>query len=258
MLAGQYLNHADPPTHAAMKPFVMASSPAPVASSRALRALLREEDAWLFRQIGNERPVVWLRPQPLGSGARHGVLALRVGAGGLLRGALRTDVRALPWADESLSAMVLQHVVEGASWSDALLAESARVLAPEGRLYILRFDRFSPWFWRHGRRAVRRGGGTQVTRPIDLRRAHGHGLSLEYRHSLGGRGFRAETASSPTVRHQPDQWPFANALKAARVWVMRKRRPQWLMTRVRDGSRQSTRGYGLAIVRRETHPGADP
>jgi SAM-dependent methyltransferase len=218
---------------------------------RALRRLLREEDAWLLRQIGSERPVVWLRPQPLGAAARHGILALRIGHDGLMRGALRSDVNAWPWADGSIPAIVLQHVVEGSRCGDVLLAESARVLAPEGRLYILRFDRLSPWFWRYGRAVVSRSGAPLVARPIDFRRAHGYGLSLEYRHTLGSRGLRAELPLVPKSHRPPDRWPFASALRASRVWVMRKRRQQMLLTRVRDGSRTSSQGYGLALVRRE-------
>lgn len=222
----------------------------------ALRRLLREEDAWLLRQIGSERPVVWLRPQPLGAAARHGILALRVGSDGSLRGALRASAKAWPWADDSIPAIVLQHVVEGSAASAYLLAESARVLAPEGRLYILRFDRFSPWYWRYGRNVVRRSGSPLVTRPIEFHRVHRQGLALEYRHSLGARGLRKEAALLWKGQREPDTWPFASMMRAARVWVMRKRRQSVIMTRLRDASRSTSPGYGLAVVRRERQ-GAD-
>lgn len=227
----------------------------PVGPYRALRRLLREEDAWLLRQIGSERPVVWLRPQPLGAAARHGILALRVGAGGLMRGALRADSDAWPWADNSIPAIVLQHVVEGSASTEKLLAESARVLAPEGRLYILRFDRMSPWYWRYGRCVVRRSGSPLIARPINLHDTHRCGLSLEYRHTLGARGLRKESALLPKQQRTPDQWPFASVMRAARVWVMRKRRQHLLMTPTRDSSRSSPQGYGLAVVRRQGHGG---
>lgn len=222
-----------------------------VGTYRALRRLLREEDAWLLRQIGSERPVVWLRPQPLGAAARHGILALRIGPDGLMRGGLKAESDAWPWADGSVPAIVLQHVTEGAAWGDALLAESARVLAPEGRLYLLRFDRISPWYWRYGRRIARRCGAPPIGRPLVLHRAQVHGLVLEYRHTLGSRGFRAASDLRPKTLRQPDRWPFASSLRAARVWVLRKRRQHGLMTLKHKRARRERPDYGLAAVRCE-------
>lgn len=225
----------------------------PVGTYRALRRLLREEDAWLLRQIGSERPVVWLRPQPLGAAARHGILALRIGPDALLRGGLKADAGAWPWADGSVPAIVLQHVTEGADWSGALIAESARVLAPEGRLYVLRFDRLSPWYWRYGRRVIRRNGAPPIGKPVDLHQAHAQGLSLEYRHTLGSRGFASSSELLPKIKRSPDRWPFVSSLRAARVWVLRKRRQHWLISGARDSARQERSGYGLAAVRCEHH-----
>lgn len=232
------------------------TSGTPVGTYRALRRLLREEDAWLLRQIGSRRPVLWLRPQPLGAAGRHGILALRVGPEGLLRGGLKADSAAWPWADDVMPAIVLQHVTEGAAWCPTLLAEAARVLEPEGRLFLLRFDRSSPWYWRYGRWVVRRSGGALIGRPLDLVPAHAQGLSLEYRHTLGARGFRAASDLLPKQHRSPDRWPFASALRAARVWVLRKRRNRLLLAGG-GGNRAPAPSYGLAAGASRSRGGGD-
>lgn len=218
---------------------------------RALRRLLREEDAWLLRQIGSVRPVIWLRPQPLGAAARHGILALRVGSDALLRGALRAQAGAWPWCDDGVPAIVLQHVLEGSPWNAQLVDEAARVLAPEGRLYIVRFDRFSPWYWRHGRCVTRRSGAASLPRPLSLAHVQRRGLSLEYRHALGARGLRDAGAVLPKSRREIDRWPLVSALRASRVWVLRKRRHNFIVTRRTAATRAVAPAYGLAAARRE-------
>lgn len=229
------------------------TSDTPVGTYRALRRQLREEDAWLLRQIGSERPVVWLRPHSLGTVARHGILALRVGQDALLRGGLKAVASAWPWDDGSVPAIVLQHVAEGAAWSADLIAESARVLAPEGRLYILRFDRMSPWYWRYGRRLNQRSGSPMIGRPLSLRSTHAHGLSLEYRHALGSRGLRASSELLPKTKRQQDRWPWISGLRASRIWVLRKQRQHWLVSGMRNVARNERSGYGLAVVRCDRH-----
>jgi hypothetical protein len=214
---------------------------------RAWRRLLRAEDAWLLRQIGSLRPVLWLRPQPLGAAARHGILALRAAADGQLRGPLRTDARCWPWADDAVPAVVLQHVCEGAPWGGELLREAARVLAPEGRLYVLRFDRLSPWYWRYGGHVVRHSGAPLLPwRRLDLRGVQEYGLSLEYRHALGSRGFSAGSGLLPRHQRTPERWPFLDSLRATRIWVLRKRRRQWVLRGRRAARAVVPAGYGLA------------
>lgn len=235
-----------------MPDFVPSSIPR--GPARAVRRLLRQEDAWLLRQLGGQQPVLWLRPQPMGTAARHGVIGLRASADGRLRGGLLADATAWPWADDSLSAIVLQHVIEGSSSAPGLLDEAARVLAPEGRLYLLRFDRFSPWFWRYGRSLLRRSGGAALALPMDLSSLRRHELTLEYRHALGPRGFRAEAERLPAGRRLPERWPFASVFRATRAWVLRKRRQRLIVLGARDPAARQVRnhGYGLAAgARRE-------
>jgi SAM-dependent methyltransferase len=228
-----------------------AAARTPVGTYRALRRLLREEDAWVLRQLGSRRPALWLRPQPLGAAGGHGIMALRVGADGLFRGALKAAAGAWPWADDSVPAIVLQHVSEGAPCSVELLTEAARVLEPEGMLYLLRFNRFSPWYWRYGRWVVGRSGGSLLALPLDLAPTRPHGLVLEYGHALGARGLRAAGELLPKRQRAADRRPFGTALRAARVWVLRKRRQRLVMTGVGAGARTAKPAYDLALVRRE-------
>lgn len=225
-------------------------APLPAARARPVRAvrrLLRIEDAWLLRQIGSRQPALWLRPQPLGTSAGQGIIALRSVGAAVLHGDLRVHADAWPWPDDSLPAIVLQHVLEGGPRQDALLDEAARVLAPEGRLFLLRFDRCSPWFWRYGRSLARRAGGRALSLPLNLSGLHRQALALEYRHALGPRGFRADAETLPAGRRLPERWPFASGFRATRIWVLRKRRQRLILLGRRESARAGVRsGYGLA------------
>lgn len=246
-----------------------------------LRHLLAEEDAWLARQLHPARPVLWLRPQPAGFRYRRhgqataagrerdpgrssmstvghgpvppsGRLLLRLRAD-RLQGALRAAADAWPWPDDSLPQIVLQHVAEDGRRSAALLAEAARTLAPGGRLYLLRYDRFSPWFWRHGRRALRRDVAGVLVWPLDALWAHRYGLTLEYRHALGPRGFQADADWLAGTREDAPGWrgQLRSAFRASRVWVLRKRWQQPVRQARRDGRVLRARQYDLMPVRRQ-------
>lgn len=221
----------------------------PDVTYRAWRRLLREEDAWLLRQIASIRPVLWLRRHPPGPSARHGILSLRPGLDGRLRGAVRASAEHWPWADGSVPAIVLQHVCEGSDLDRRILAEASRVLAPEGRLYVLRFDRFSPWYWRFGSAGVVRGGAPRVLgRRLHLAEAQARGLALEYRHALGSRGLRDSVAGLPGTERAPERWPLVTSLRATRIWVLRKRSRQWVLPGRRPAPVPVPAGYGLARV----------
>ncbi len=219
----------------------------------AHRRLARAEQAWLFRQIGSRRPVLWLRPQPPVPRQQHGVLTLAATSDGNLIGAVRATADAWPWADDSVPCVVLQHVAEGASWSTDLLAEAARVLEPEGRLYVLRYDRVSPWFWRYGRRIARRHGGGVLAWPLDAMWLRRYRLSLEFRHALGSRGFRADRVSLPAIGDggQRDRHPLGSAFRATRIWVFRKRSEKLLLSPLRDRKAAASGNYNLMPARRQ-------
>lgn len=219
----------------------------------AHRRLLRAEQAWLFRQIGNRRPVLWLRAQPPVWRRQHGVLTLAVNAQGLLHGGIHSAVNAWPWADDSVPCVVLQHVAEGAPWTADLLAEAARVLEPEGRLYILRFDRASPWFWRYGRRILSRRGAGALVWPLDAMWLRRYRLSLEFRHALGERGFLADTRPMSTggdAGHR-DRRPLGSAFRATRIWVFRKRSEKLMLSSSRARKSSAGGNYGLVPARRQ-------
>jgi SAM-dependent methyltransferase len=59
----------------------------------------------------------------------------------------------LPFASETLDAIVLPHTLEWVSDPRQLLCEVERVLIPEGRIFLLGFNPISPWgLWRYRRR----------------------------------------------------------------------------------------------------------
>jgi len=253
-----------------------------------LRHLLAEEDAWLARQLHPGQPVLWLRPQPAGfrrlghvdgassevrghssqsSGEPSGQsatsalrgsrpatarLILRT-RGDRLHGALQAASDAWPWPDGSLAQIVLQHVAEDGRRSAGLLAEAARTLAPEGRLYLLRYDRLSPWFWRHGRRALRRDAAGLLVWPLDALWAHRYGLTLEYRHALGARGFQPDADWLAATREDAPGWrgQLHSAFRATRVWVLRKRAQRPVLQAQRAGRRVHAGNYDLMPVRRQ-------
>lgn len=233
-----------------------------------LRHLLAAEDAWLARQLHPAQPVLWLRPQPAGYPGRTtgGVagrepwprpqpapsrLLLRL-RGDRLQGRLCSAAGAWPWPDGSLPQIVLQHVAEDGRRSAGLLAEAARTLAPGGHLYLLRYDRLSPWYWRHGRRALRRDAAGLLVWPLDALWAHRYGLSLEYRHALGPRGFQPDADWLAGTRGDAPGWrgQLRSAFRASRIWVLRKRWQEPVRQRRRDGRLLPASNYDLMPVRR--------
>ena len=171
-----------------------------------------------------------------------------------MHGALRAADDAWPWPDDSLPQIVLQHVAEDGRRSAGLLAAAARTLAPGGRLYLLRYDRLSPWFWRHGRRALRREAAGVLVWPLDALWAHRYGLSLEYRHALGPRGFQPDADWLAGVREDAPGWrgQLRTAFRASRIWVLRKRWQQPVRQRLRDGRLLRAGSYDLMPVRRQS------
>src|SRR3546814_16338105 len=80
------------------------------------------------------------------------------------------DVRCalpLPLANESVAAVVLQHVEARGAEADALVQECARVLVPGGRLVLYALHPLSPWRWRWA------GPAARPTDPLQIGRASG-------------------------------------------------------------------------------------
>ena len=97
-----------------------------------------------------------------------------------------------------------------------------------------------------GGKVVRHGGAPLLWgRGLNLGSAQRHGLSLEYRHALGNRGFNAGGGIVPGHDRQAERWPLASSLRATRIWVLRKRRRQWLLPGRRAAASAVPARYGL-------------
>lgn len=124
------------------------------------------QDAQFVRQIEQQYlqqqlaamptlPWLWLAPAEgwggEGAAAARGIRLQREGDSARYRGDLRCGLP-LPLPAESINAIVLQHI--GGSYTEALLAECARVLMPGGRLWLSLFNPCSPyrlhWQWHRG------------------------------------------------------------------------------------------------------------
>ena len=108
------------------------------------------------------QPWLWLSPAAQGLVAPHMGLTL-IADGKGFSGNLRCG-RVLPLASEAVGTVILQHVVEeGLAWHD-LLEECARVLLPDGRLWVFALNPLSP-YRRHWL-----GNDVQVVEPVTWRR----------------------------------------------------------------------------------------
>lgn len=58
---------------------------------------------------------------------------------------LQTDAEALPFANDSVDVVVLNHVLEFESEPHQVLREAERILIPEGHLVLIGFNPFSLW-----------------------------------------------------------------------------------------------------------------
>ena len=134
------------------------------ATAPALALLASEQDsvrAALADRPG--QPWLWLSPA-IGSddGAPGQGLRLHAAAGGWA-GSVRCALP-LPLANESVAAVVIQHIGLAGKDADALLAECARVLVPGGRLSLFCLNPLSPWRWRWA------GDGPGASEPMPWRR----------------------------------------------------------------------------------------
>lgn len=99
------------------------------------------------------QPWLWLSPASgSGDGTPGQGLRLQATADGWT-GPVRCALP-LPLANESVAAVVVQHVACGGARRDLLLQECARVLVPGGRLSLFCLNPLSPWRWRWGDGAI--------------------------------------------------------------------------------------------------------
>jgi SAM-dependent methyltransferase len=121
-------------------------------SSAPMRALLARELAALAPLLDGvygsyglylSAPGVERLPLPVHLLGR--VVELRLSATGECHGELRCDARRLPFVSESFKLVIVQHGHECYGEEAALVAELARVLAPEGVALLVGFNPFGSW-----------------------------------------------------------------------------------------------------------------
>lgn len=146
--------------------------------------LVAAERAWL-----ESRRVQWpqafeLWVHPAAMPAERGCVSLALATEGRLDGALRARADRMPFADDSVPRVVLQHALDLRPAPRALLREAVRMLAPGGHLVVFGFDALSPTIWRC--RITRRGMRRAVGMNLPARLAQlGAQLGLSDIHRFG-------------------------------------------------------------------------
>jgi SAM-dependent methyltransferase len=146
---------------------------------------------------------------------------------GHLAGAVRCAEAELPFADDSLRMIVLQHALDMRGASPALLRECIRVLAPGGELSLFCLNPVSPWWWR--RRASDASARRHLRPSLPARRRQLlRQLGLTVVRSIG-LGPRWHPAGSTHAWSESGDWRAVVALRAiksaATVIPLRPRRP---------------------------------
>jgi SAM-dependent methyltransferase len=133
-------------------------------SAEPVASLIAAERAWLEsrRVQWPQATEVWVHPARVAQ--QSGCLSLGLSDDGRLAGPLVARADLLPFADDSVQRIVLQHALDMRPAPQALLRESVRVLAPGGILVLFGFDALSPTIWRCriARGTVRRAVGVQL------------------------------------------------------------------------------------------------
>ncbi len=146
--------------------------------------LVASERAWLeSRRVQWPQAVeLWVHPSALV--AERGCVSLSLDAAGRLGGPMVARADCLPFADDSLPRVVLQHALDLRPAPRALLREAVRALAPGGHLVVFGFDALSPTIWRCriSRRGMRRNVGVNL--PLRLAQL-GTQLGLSDIHRFG-------------------------------------------------------------------------
>lgn len=105
------------------------------AESDQLAGTLSHLFGFHLLQLGCPNEINWLSKSPIG----HHIC---LHPGPLLEGSVQGDMVAMPFAEDSIDVALLPHVLEFYPHPEAILAETFRVLLPEGVLLILGFN---PW-----------------------------------------------------------------------------------------------------------------
>lgn len=135
-----------------------------------------------------------------------------------LAGDLRCRAESLPFESETLSLIYLLYATDVAVDPSALVTECARVLLPEGVLFVIRLSTTSLW---------RLSWGRGVPRPLAERQMHSMlvdaGLSIEQELGIGPLWPRQLEPSSAEASVAESRW-VPNPLRPSVLVVARKRR----------------------------------
>jgi SAM-dependent methyltransferase len=146
--------------------------------------LVAAERAWLESRRVQWPQALELWVHPVDVPAERGCVSLALSADGRLGGALHARCDRLPFADDSMPRVVLQHALDLRPAPRALLREAVRSLAPGGHLVVFGFDALSPTIWRC--RITRRGMRRAVGMNLPARLAQlGAQLGLSDIHRFG-------------------------------------------------------------------------
>ena len=138
--------------------------------TQPVTTLVAAERAWLEarRVMWPQATEVWVDPAEVP--AERGCVSLALDATGRLAGPMVARSDLLPFADDSVQRVVLQHALDLRPAPRALLGEAVRALVPGGFLVVFGFDALSPTIWRCriARRASRRAVGMQLPARLAL------------------------------------------------------------------------------------------
>lgn len=116
------------------------------SEAEQLRGLFGLERRWIAERRRAVGPAaLWLAPCGLNGSVGTEYLRLDVEPGGGIGGALRGLAAALPFADDSLRCIVLQHALDVEGMPLALLGECVRVLAPAAEILVVGLNPLSAW-----------------------------------------------------------------------------------------------------------------
>lgn len=111
-----------------------------------LRGLFELERRWLAECRRAAGPAaLWLAPPGVNGTVGTEYLRLDVEPGGRIGGALRGLAAQLPFPDDSLRCIVLQHALDVEGTSLALLGECVRVMAPAAEIMVVGLNPLSAW-----------------------------------------------------------------------------------------------------------------
>ncbi len=194
----------------------------PWFATPAGEALLDSELASIHAALAERpgQPWLWLAPAEPDAGTPpgQGLRLLADGQGWV--GALRCGPD-LPLANESVAAVVVQHVAGEGQHASRVMDECARVLLPGGRLTLLCLNPQSPWRWRWA------GNGPGSSEPMPWRRRM-RAAGLVPAPVSQGLGPRWSLAPDPSLQHGPGvraAWLLRAEKRVSPLTPVRMRQP---------------------------------